>query len=116
MSENMKAEVFSEEDEFVSHYEEESTEQVGNSSNSLCEALHGGRPADEEPHIKKTMKRGGVKIDLILRVGMVWTWVLSILVLHWVLLLKPLGISEDDFEDLHSLFQVKNCSRNENNT
>ena len=76
----MKAEVFSEEDEFVSPYEEESTVQVGNSSNSLCEALHGGRPADEEPHIKRTMKRGGVKIDLILRVDLVRTWVLWIYV------------------------------------
>jgi hypothetical protein len=78
MSENMKAEVFSEEDELVLPSEEESTEQVGNSSNSLCEALHGGRPAYEEPHVKKTMKRGGAKIDLILRVDLVRTWVLWI--------------------------------------
>jgi hypothetical protein len=76
MSENMKAEVFSEEDELVS--EEERTELVGNSSNSLCEALHGGRPADEEPHIKKTMKRSGVKKDLILRVDLVRAWTLWI--------------------------------------
>ena len=69
----MKAEVLSEEDELVSPSEEESTEQVGNSSNSLCEALRGVRPADEEPHVKKNMKRGGVKIDLILKVEMTTT-------------------------------------------
>ena len=79
MSEDMKAELLSEEDELVSPYEEESTEQVGNSSNSLCEALQGGRPADEEPHIKKTLKRVGVKIDLILRVDLV----------------RPIGLSFD---------------------
>ena len=71
MTDNMKAEVISEEDELVSVQEDEAEEREGNSRGNLCGALHGGRPSDEEPHIKKTLKRVGVKIDLILRVDLV---------------------------------------------
>ena len=72
MGDHIKAEVISEEDELVSVQEEDGAEkEVSNRSNNLCGALHGGRPADEEPHIKKTLKRVGVKIDLILRVDLV---------------------------------------------
>ena len=70
MSDNVKTEVIHEEDE-VTDQEEGSMEQADNSN--LRGALHGGRPADEEPHIKKTLKRSGVRIDLILRVDLVRT-------------------------------------------
>ena len=33
--------------------------------------LHGGRPRNEEPHVKKSMKKYGEKVDLILRVDLV---------------------------------------------
>ena len=54
------------------------------------EVLHGGRPKHEEPHVKKIKKRTYEKIEYILRVD-----------------LESLGINEDDFEDLQSLFEVK---------
>ena len=73
----------------------------------LCGVLHGGRPDDEEPHVKKTLKRFGVKIDLILRVDLVRPIHLSVLI-EMTLFQKSLGISEDDFDDLQSLFQVSN--------
>ena len=38
---------------------------------NLCGVLHGGRTESEESHIKKTLKRVGVKIDLILRANLV---------------------------------------------
>ena len=53
------------------------------------ELLHGGRPKHEEPHVKKIKKRNHEKIEYILRVD-----------------LESLGINEDDFEDLQSLFEV----------
>ena len=53
------------------------------------EVLHGGRPKHEEPHVKKIKKRTYEKIEYILRVD-----------------LESLGINEDDFEDLQSLFEV----------
>ena len=54
------------------------------------EVLHGGRPKHEEPHVKKIKKRTYEKIEYILRVD-----------------LESLGINEDDFEDLQSLFEVE---------
>ena len=66
MSENIHAEVITEEEEEnVSVHEEQNTKSY------LCGPLHPGRPVDEEPHIKKTLKKVGVKIDLILRVDLV---------------------------------------------
>ena len=38
------------------------------------EMLHGGRPRNEEPHVKKSMKKHGEKVDLILRVDLVSTF------------------------------------------
>ena len=70
MSDNMKTEVIREEDEGVIDNEEGSIEET---SNNMRGALHGGRPSDEEPHIKKTLKISGVRIDLILRVDLVRT-------------------------------------------
>ena len=102
----MKADVISEEDELVSVDEEESTEQVGNSRNNLCGVLHGGRPDVEQPHIKKVLKMVGVKIDLILRVDLVRTEIKCNNSSNYLNLQKSLGISEDDFEDLQSLFKV----------
>ena len=54
------------------------------------EVLHGGRPKHEEPHVKKIKKRTYEKTEYILRVD-----------------LESLGINEDDFEDLQSLFEVE---------
>ena len=33
--------------------------------------LHGGRPRNEEPHVKKKMGKHGEKVDLILRLDLV---------------------------------------------
>ena len=57
--------------------------------NCQPEVLHGGRPKHEEPHVKKIKKRTYEKTEYILRVD-----------------LESLGINEDDFEDLQSLFEV----------
>ena len=108
MSDNIKTEVINEEDEVTATLEEESVEQADASRNNFCGVLHGGRPDDEEPHIKKTLKRFGVKIDLILRVDLVRPMGLYVLI-GMILFQKSLGISEDDFDDLQSLFQVSRC-------
>lgn len=63
-------------------------EQLGRSNSNLLEVLHGGRPRDEEPHVKKSARRRK-DIDYILKVD-----------------LDELGISEDEFDDLQSLFQL----------
>jgi len=55
----------------------------------MLEMLHGGRPRNEEPHVKKRMGKHGEKVDLILRVD-----------------LEELGISDDEFDDIQSLFQL----------
>merc|ERR1719334_2366430 len=62
---------------------------LGSSTSNLLEVLHGGRPKDEEPHVKKVRGKHGEKITLILNVD-----------------LDELGISEDEFEDLQSLFEL----------
>merc|ERR1711915_291517 len=64
-----------------------SSDQVGGSSTNLLDCLYGGRPHNEPPHVKKSMKKHGEKVDLILRVD-----------------LDELGISEDEFDDLQCLF------------
>ena len=51
---------------------------------------HPGRPANEDPHVKKTMRGKTEKIELICRVDQ-----------------DELGFDEDDFEDMKSLFLVK---------
>merc|ERR1712156_290606 len=55
----------------------------------MLEMLHGGRPRNEEPHVKKRMGKHGEKVDLILRVD-----------------LEELGITDDEFDDIQSLFQL----------
>ena len=99
--------MINEEDEVTATLEEESVEQADASRNNFCGVLHGRRPDDEEPHIKKTLKRFGVKIDLILRVDLVRQLDSSVLI-EMTLFQKSLGISEDDYVDLQSLFQVRN--------
>jgi len=63
--------------------------QLGNSTSNLMEVLHGGRPKDEEPHVKKSVKKKKENVEYICRVN-----------------LDELGISEDEFEDLQSLFEL----------
>ena len=55
----------------------------------LLGPTHPGRPANEEPHVKKTMKNKKEKIELICRVDQ-----------------EELGFDEDEFEDLKALFLV----------
>jgi len=55
----------------------------------MLEMLHGGRPRNEEPHVKKRMGKHGEKVDLILRVD-----------------LEELGITDDEFDEIQSLFQL----------
>jgi len=62
---------------------------LGSSNSNLLEVLHGGRPKDEESHVKKVRGKHGEKVTLILTVD-----------------LTELGISEDEFEDLQSLFEL----------
>merc|ERR1712038_232185 len=62
--------------------------ELGRSSSNLLEVLHGGRPRDQEPHVKKSARRKK-DIDYILKVD-----------------LDEIGISEDEFDDLQSLFQL----------
>ena len=45
--------------------------QSNSSQSNLMEMLYGGRPRNEEPHVKKSMKKYGEKVDLILRVDLV---------------------------------------------
>ena len=45
--------------------------QLGNSTSNLLEVLHGGRPKDEEPHVKKSAKKNSEKIDYIVKVDLV---------------------------------------------
>ena len=91
MSDNIKTEVINEVDEVTATLEEESIEQADASRNNFCGVLHGGRPDDEEPHVKKTLKRVGVKIDLILRVDLVRPMDFSLLI-KVILFQKSLGI------------------------
>ena len=48
-------------------------EKVGSSTSNLAELLHGGRPKDEEPHVKKSGKKKGddENIEYIVRVDLV---------------------------------------------
>jgi len=69
--------------------EENEREKLGNSTSNLLEVLHGGRPKDEEPHVKNTARKNSDKVDYIVKVD-----------------LEALGINEDEFDDLQSLFQL----------
>ena len=51
---------------------------------------HPGRPSNEDPHVKKTMKGKTEKIELICRVD-----------------LDELGYDEDEQEDMKALFLVR---------
>ena len=51
---------------------------------------HPGRPANEDPHVKKTMKGKTEKIELICRIDQ-----------------DELGFNEDDFDDMKALFLVR---------
>ena len=53
----------------------------------MNDVLYGGRPKNEEPHVKRTTKKKSEKIDYIVRVD-----------------LEELKIGDDEFEDLQSLF------------
>ena len=55
----------------------------------LLGPTHPGRPANEEPHVKKTMKNKKEKIELICRVDQ-----------------DELGFQEDEYDDLKALFTV----------
>ena len=46
--------------------------QLGSSSSNLLELLHGGRPKEEEPHVKRSLaKKDGDGIEYIVRVDLV---------------------------------------------
>ena len=55
----------------------------------LLGPTHPGRPANEEPHVKKTMKNKKEKIELICRIDQ-----------------DELGFQEEEFDDLKALFTV----------
>ena len=55
----------------------------------LLGPAHPGRPNNEEPHVKKTMKNKKEKTELICRVDQ-----------------DQLGFQEDDYDDLKALFMV----------
>ena len=81
--------------------------QLGNSTSNLLETLHGGRPKDEEPHVKKNAKKNSEKVDYIVSVDLVsgLSHISTGSFIH--LLQESLGIDEDEFDDLQSLFQVR---------
>ena len=55
----------------------------------LLGPLHPGRPANEEPHVKKSMKNKKEKIELICRIDQ-----------------DELGFQDDDYEDIKALFEL----------
>lgn len=61
--------------------------ELTKSTSNLNDVLYGGRPKNEEPHVKRTTKKKSEKIDYIVRVD-----------------LEELKINDDEFEDLQSLF------------
>ena len=62
--------------------------QLAKSSSNLNEIVYGGRPRNEEPHVKRSVKKKEEKIEYIVRVD-----------------LDELKIDDDDFDDLQSLYQ-----------
>lgn len=77
----------------------DSKEELKKSTINLAGLLgptHPGRPANEEPHVKKFMKNKKEKIELICRIDQ-----------------DELGFQEDDYDDLKALFVVcLNCRHN----
>ena len=67
---------------------------VAETAGLLGEVAHPGRPKDEEPHIKRSVKKKQEVIDYLVRVN-----------------LKELGIDETTFEvsSVHCLFSVVVC-------
>merc|ERR1711892_1019828 len=63
--------------------------QAHSSNNNLLNCVHGGRPVNELPHVRKSPKKKQKKVDLILRVD-----------------LDSLSISDDEYDDLVCLFQL----------
>jgi len=67
--------------------------ELTKSTSNLNDVLYGGRPKNEEPHVKRTMKKKGgekaEKVEYIVRVD-----------------LDELKINEDEFEELQSLFYL----------
>ena len=82
-----------------------------NSNSRLLGPTHPGRPENEEPHVKRTMKGKKEKVDLICRVDQVGWILLLFLILD--MSKDELGIQEDEFEDLKQLFQVPCLTDNE---
>ena len=70
-----------------------STFQLAKSSSNLNEIVYGGRPRNEEPHVKRSVKKKEEKIEYIVRVD-----------------LDELKIDDDDFDDLQSLYQGHSSS------
>ena len=77
----------------ASNKEEDVQDELKKSTSHLLSHLlgpaHPGRPSNEEPHVKKTMKNKKEKIELICRVDQ-----------------DQLGFQEDDYDDLKALFTV----------
>ena len=48
-------------------------QQIEERKDEKSEVLHGGRPKNEEPHVKKIKKRTYEKIEYIVRVDLVQT-------------------------------------------
>jgi len=61
--------------------------ELTKSTSNLNDVLYGGRPKNEEPHVKRTTKKKSEKIEYIVSVD-----------------LDELKIGDDEFEDLQSLF------------
>ena len=67
---------------------------MAKSSSNLNEIVYGGRPRNEEPHVKRSVKRKEEKIEYIVRVD-----------------LDELKIDDDDFDELQSLYQGRSSYR-----
>jgi len=80
---------FEDENQGEEKEEENEEDKLGKSTSNLAEVLHGGRPKDEEPHVKKSARKNSDKVEYICKVD-----------------LESLGIDEDEFDDLQSLFQL----------
>ena len=76
------------------------------SASRLMGPTHPGRPATEEPHVKKTMKGKREKCDLICRIDQVYELNNCFGIFSLKVCQDELGILEDEFDDLKQLFQV----------
>ena len=79
-------------DEAVEETNDDVQDDLKKSTSHLLGLLgpaHPGRPNNEEPHVKKTMKNKKEKTELICRVDQ-----------------DQLGFQEDDYDDLKALFMV----------